>query len=150
MTFGGTDIAWTQLMIPMTAQAVTLLGLTAARASSPRLSRLATGLGAGYRGDLRRLRTALSRGGIAETREHDGHDLPGMITPADLTAIGASTGPAFDALAAGHLREEMEQSARLARSEQRSGHSGECTALAASIERARAASLARLSAAIAP
>ncbi|MDQ1659470.1 MAG: hypothetical protein QOD41_4553 [Cryptosporangiaceae bacterium] len=149
-SLGGTDVAWTQLMIPMTAQAVSLLGLTAARASSPGLPALATRLRSDYRADLARLRAVLSRAGIAETHEHDGHDLPGMVTPADLAAIGAGTGPGFDALAARHLREEMEQSVRLARSEQRSGHSPECTALAASIERARGSALARLSAVIGP
>jgi uncharacterized protein (DUF305 family) len=148
VAFGGTDAAWTQLMIPMTAQALRLLQLTALRASDARLARLATQLGTGYRGDLQRLRTALGRAGLAPTTEHDGHDLPGMVTPGDLQAIGTRTGPAFDAAAAAQLREEMEQSIRLARSEQRAGRSGDCRAIAASIEKARTGSLGRLNAVI--
>jgi hypothetical protein len=146
--FGGTDLAWTRLMIPMTAQVVTLLGLTAGRASDADLAGLATRLGADYRGDLLRLRTALARAGLAATNEHDGHDLPGMITAADLEIIGRRTGADFDALLAQHLREEMEQSVRLARSEQQAGQNGDCKMIAASIEMTRAASLDRLNAVI--
>jgi hypothetical protein len=90
----------------------------------------------------------LRRAGLAETREHDGHDLPGMVTAADLQVIGQRSGRGFDALAGQHLREEMEQSARLARSEQRAGQSGDCKAIAASIEKARTTSLRGLNAVI--
>jgi uncharacterized protein (DUF305 family) len=148
--FGSTDAAWVQLMIPMTAQAVTLLDLTAARAASAELAGLATRLGADYRGDLLRLRAALARAGLAATNEHNGHDLPGMITATDLEAIGRRTGAAFDALAARHLREEMRQSVRLARSERRAGRNGDCMALAASIDAARTTALDRLNAVLAP
>jgi uncharacterized protein (DUF305 family) len=148
--FGGTDTAWTQLMIPMTAQAVTLLELTATRASAAELAGLAGQLGVDYRGDLRRLRTALARAGLAATNEHDGHDLPGMITAADLAVIGQRTGAEFDAVVTAHLREEMEQSVRLARSEQEAGQNSDCKAIAASIEETRTTSLNRLNAVIRP
>jgi uncharacterized protein (DUF305 family) len=148
--FGGTDTAWTQLMIPMTAQAVTILELTANRASDAGLAGLATELGADYRGELLRLRTALTRAGLAETKEHEGHELPGMITDADLRIIGQRTGADFDALVVQHLREEMQQSVRLARSEQQAGQNGDCKAIAASIEKARTASLDRLDAVTGP
>ncbi|MDT4985915.1 MAG: hypothetical protein QOI74_9 [Micromonosporaceae bacterium] len=147
IAFGGTDTAWTQLMIPMTAQVVTLLELTAARAANPDLARLATQLSAGYRGELVRLRTALSHAGLTATNEHDGHDLPGMVTPADLDVIGQRTGADFDALVVANLREEMQQSIRLAGSEQRSGQNVGCRAIAASIEKNRTASLNQLNAA---
>jgi uncharacterized protein (DUF305 family) len=147
--FGGTDTAWTQLMIPMTAQAVALLELTATRASASRLAELATELRDGYQGDLRRLRAALTRAGLTPTHEHDGHDLPGMVTAADLEAIGRSGGASFDALAAEHLRGEMEQSVRLARSEQQAGQNRDCMAIASSIEKSRSASLGLLNAVIA-
>jgi uncharacterized protein (DUF305 family) len=148
--FGSTDTAWIQLMIPMTAQAVILLDLTATRASTAALAGLATRLGADYRGDLLRLRATLARTGLAATTEHNGHDLPGMITAADLEAIGQRSGAAFDAVAVRHLREEMAQSARLARSEQLAGRNGDCTALAASIGTTRTAALDRLNAVLGP
>jgi hypothetical protein len=137
-------------MIPMTAQAVTLLDLTAIRAAGAELAGLATRLGADYRGDLLRLRAALARAGLAATNEHNGHDLPGMITAADLDAIGRRTGADFDALAARHLREEMQQSVRLARSERQAGQNGDCAALAASIGTARSTALVRLNAVTGP
>jgi hypothetical protein len=148
--FGGTDTAWTQLMIPMTAQIVTLLELTTVRAADAGLARLAGRLAADYRGDLLRLRSALTRAGLTPTNEHDGHDLPGMVTAADLEDVGRQTGADFDALVGRHLREEMEQSVRLARSEEQAGRNAECKAIAASIEQARTASLSRLNAVITP
>jgi uncharacterized protein (DUF305 family) len=148
IVLGGTDVAWTQLMIPMTAQVVTLLELTATRARNAELAKLATQLDTDYRNDLLRLRTLLSRAGLTPTNEHDGHDLPGMITAADLTVIGQRTGADFDALVVANLREEMEQSVRLARSEHQAGQNGECTATAAAIENGRAISLNRLNAVI--
>jgi uncharacterized protein (DUF305 family) len=147
-TFGGTDVAWIQLMIPMTAQADSLLELTAHRASDVGLAELAAQLRAGYRDELRRLRAALVRAGLTPTHEHDGHDLPGMITAADLASLGGRTGAGFDADAVRQLREEMEQSVRLARSEQQAGRNGDCMMIAASIERARTSALRRLSAVI--
>jgi uncharacterized protein (DUF305 family) len=148
--FGATDTAWIQLMIPMTAQAVTLLDLTASRAADAELAGLATRLGADHRGDLLRLRAALARAGLAATHEHDGHDLPGMITAADLAAVGQRTGAGFDALAVARLHEEMEQSVRLARAEQQAGQNGGCKALTASIEQARTTALGQLDAVIGP
>jgi uncharacterized protein (DUF305 family) len=147
---GGTDAAWTQLMIPMTAQVVTLLELTTTRARNAELAMLATQLDTDYRSELLRLRTLLARAGLTPTNEHDGHDLPGMITAADLTVIGVRTGADFDALVVANLREEMEQSIRLARSEQQAGQNAECKAIAAAIEKTRAISLNRLNAVIGP
>jgi uncharacterized protein (DUF305 family) len=141
---GGTDLAWTQLMIPMTAQAATLLDLVATRAGDAGLAAYAARLAPAYRTETERLRALLTAAGIAETREHEGHDLPGMITPDDLAALGARQGEAFDTLAAGQLREELEQAVRLARSEQQAGRDSGCRAVAASIEAARSASLAEL------
>jgi uncharacterized protein (DUF305 family) len=146
--FGGTDTAWTQLMIAMTAQAATLLEVTATRAAGGELAGLATRLDAEYRGELRLLRTALTGAGLTPTNVHDGHELPGMITPADLEVIGQRTGPDFDALVVAHLREEMEQSVRLARSEQRTGQNDDCKAIAVSIDKARTTSLKHLNAVI--
>lgn len=150
IALGGTDTAWTQLMIPMTAQAATLLELTAHRAGNPRLATLAAGLGTQYRAELGRLRGLLASAGIAETNEHEGHDLPGMITAADLAGLDGRAGADFDAAAGAQLREEMRQSVRLARSEQQAGRDGGCKAIAAAIETARTASLADLTAAIGP
>jgi uncharacterized protein (DUF305 family) len=147
--FGGTDTAWLQLMIPMTTQAVLLLDLTASRATAA-VAGLAARLVADYRGDLLRLRATLARAGLSPTNEHNGHDLPGMITAADLGAIGRRTGADFDALAVRHLREEMAQSVRLARSERQAGRNGDCRTLAASIDTARTTALDRLNAVLGP
>ncbi|GIJ48770.1 hypothetical protein Val02_56560 [Virgisporangium aliadipatigenens] len=139
---GGTDLAWTQLMIPMTAQAAALLDLVAARAGDAGFAAYAARLAPAYRQETERLRAFLAAAGVPETNEHEGHDLPGMVTATDLTALGAQSGGAFDASAAGQLREEMEQSVRLARSEQQAGRDAGCKAIAADIESARTRALA--------
>src|SRR5262245_30007323 len=48
-SFNATDVAWLQLMIPMTEQAVRLLDLAPDKAADPRITRLSRSLSADYR-----------------------------------------------------------------------------------------------------
>ncbi|WP_406311487.1 DUF305 domain-containing protein [Streptosporangium sp. NBC_01639] len=137
--FNATDTAWLQLMIPMDERTLPLLDLGAERGHDPAVRRLAARIGKAHLAELGRLRKTLGRTGLPPTNVHAGHDMPGMVTAADLTALGAATGPSFDRLFADHLREHLDQSAALARSEQTAGADGDTRALAAAVERARAA-----------
>jgi len=131
-------------MIPMAGQAAALLDLVATRSGDAALVSYALRLAPAYRSEAERLRGVLASAGLPETREHDGHDLPGMVTPDDLAALGARDGDGFDTEAVRQLREEMEQSVRLARSERQAGRDGVCLALAAAVEAARTAFLDEL------
>ncbi|MFC8455077.1 DUF305 domain-containing protein [Kitasatospora sp. NPDC057223] len=142
--FNPTDVAWLQLAAPMTEQAVRLAALVADRAASPQLRELATAVGAADGAELARLNRLLAQAGADRDRPHEGHDMPGMTTPAEYAAAEQESGPAFDRLVSGHLREYLEQSVHLAGSEGSAGREPATRELAADIGRSRAAELARL------
>jgi uncharacterized protein (DUF305 family) len=133
-TFSPTDIAWTQLMIPLNEQTLLLIELTPKQTSDPETRRLATQVGDGHRGELTRLRELLRQAGVPESNEHEGHDMPGMVTTEDLRALTAATGTAFDQLFLTNMRDHLEQTVRLARAEQGSGHEPHVRDLAKEIE----------------
>ncbi|GAA4227946.1 uncharacterized protein (DUF305 family) [Streptosporangium album] len=137
--FNATDTAWLQLMIPMDERTLPLLDLGTERGHDPAVRRLAARIREAHLAELQRLRETLGRTGLPPTNVHEGHDMPGMVTAADLTALRAATGPSFDRLFAGHLREHLDQSSAVARSEQTAGADGDTRALAAAVERTRAA-----------
>ncbi|MGW5160108.1 DUF305 domain-containing protein, partial [Nonomuraea wenchangensis] len=151
-----TDVAWLQLMIPMDERVLPLLDLGASRGHAPAVAQLAGRLRAAHVAELARLRAALHTTGMPATgvpatgppadNPHAGHDMPGMITAAELARLRTAEGPAFDALFTGHLRAHLRQSRSVTRSEQVSGADPGIKALAAAIERIRTTQLSALGA----
>ncbi|MET8984841.1 DUF305 domain-containing protein [Nonomuraea wenchangensis] len=156
-----TDLAWLQLMIPMDERVLPLLDLGASRGHAPAVAQLAGRLRAAHVAELARLRaalhatalhtTALHTTGVPATgppadNPHAGHDMPGMITAAELARLRTAEGPAFDTLFTGHLRAHLRQSRSVTRSEQVSGADPGIKALAAAIERIRTTQLSALGA----
>ncbi|MEV4361056.1 DUF305 domain-containing protein [Nonomuraea sp. NPDC049625] len=137
--FNATDTAWLQLMIAMEERALLLLDLGAGRGGSPAVRGLAGRLRQAHAAELRRLRAELGRTGLPARNPHEGHDMPGMATPDELAALGAATGGAFDRLFLTRLREHVEQTALVSRSEQVSGADRATRDLAAAIVRSRTA-----------
>ncbi|MEW1837354.1 DUF305 domain-containing protein [Nonomuraea angiospora] len=137
--FNATDTAWLQLMIAMEERALLLLDLGAGRGRSLAVRGLAGRLRQVHAGELRRLRAGFGRTGLPSRNPHEGHDMPGMATPAKLAALGAVTGGAFDRLFLTRLREHVEQTALVSRSEQLSGADSATRDLAAAIVRSRTA-----------
>jgi uncharacterized protein (DUF305 family) len=94
-----------ELTIATDDQAVKLLDLGAARASDPSLRAFATDLATARRTELTELHAILGR--VPYVNNHEGHDMPGMPTEAELVALAAATD--FDAeftrLARAHLTE---------------------------------------------
>jgi uncharacterized protein (DUF305 family) len=142
--FGPTDLAWIELMIPMTEQALRLAALAKDRADDPAARRLADRIGVGQRAELARLRRLLLSSGVPYTDPHRGHDMPGMATPGELRVIERSTGEAFGRLFTRNLRENLRQSALVSRGEQASGTHPDARRLATAIEGSRTAWLAEL------
>ncbi|XVS66678.1 DUF305 domain-containing protein [Actinosynnema sp. CA-299493] len=134
--FNATDTAWIQLMIPMNEQLLPALAL-----APPELAPLAAELKVSHEEELAHLKRLRARAGLSDENPHAGHQMPGLVSEADLVGLRlAPTGlPA-------KLREHLEQSALLARGEQDSGADQETRDLAASIGTARAAQTARLGA----
>jgi hypothetical protein len=133
-SFNGTDTAWIQLMIPMTEQILAVLALGHRGTTDPRVA-------AAHRADLVRLTALRDRAGLSAVDVHEGHDMPGMMTPAEFAAARRDPRPA---LITGHLRAHLAQSVLLCDGERASGADPGTLAVAEQIRRSRAAQLARL------
>lgn len=141
---GATDAAWLQLMTPMNEGAVELLTMAADRATDPGLRSWATDLAASHRAELEQMRPLLRQLGLPATNIHEGHEMPGMVTPGDLAQARAAQGAAFEKVVVVQIREHLEHSARVSRSEVDAGSEAAAKKLAASLVEARAAELGAL------
>ncbi|MCI3225778.1 DUF305 domain-containing protein [Streptomyces sp. NP-1717] len=141
---GATDAAWVQLMTPMNEGAVELLTMAAERSTDPRLRSWAKDLAAGHRTELDRMRALLKELGLPSTNVHEGHEMPGMVTPGDLTQARAAEGAAFEKVFVIQIREHLEQSAHVSRSEVDAGSEAAARKLAAALVEARRGELAGL------
>lgn len=142
--FGGTDLAWVELMIPMDEQALPVLDLVRARSADPRLTGLAADLRGVYDTELPRLRALSDRAGLPTGNPHKGHKMPGLVDADRLAAIEGSSGAEFDRRAVDCLREHLDQLARLATAEAGNGTSPAVRDLARQVAQNRAAASARL------
>ncbi|WP_433573248.1 DUF305 domain-containing protein [Streptomyces sp. CA-251247] len=97
----------------MNNQALELLSPVGGRGGDPALKAWAASLAAGHRAELGRLNALLDRMGLPRTDVHAGHDMPGMVTAADLGRARTLRGAAFDGFLGRELRAHLEQSARV-------------------------------------
>ncbi|WP_191296914.1 DUF305 domain-containing protein [Lentzea cavernae] len=132
--FNATDAAWVQLMIPMNEQLLPALDV-----APPALAGFATELKASHESELVHLKQLRDRAGLPDTNLHAGHQMPGLVSEADLLAI--RTDPS--ALEK-KLHEHLDQTAKLARSELENGTDAATKEFAASVESSRRDQLTRL------
>ncbi|MFG2041095.1 DUF305 domain-containing protein [Dactylosporangium sp. NPDC048998] len=142
--FGGTDLAWVELMIPMDEQLLPVLDLLRQRASDPALVALAGELRGVYDGELPRLRALSDQAGLPKDNPHKGHKMPGLVDADRLAALRAGSGAEFERQAVDCLREHLDQLARLAASEIANGTSPAVKALAQQVAETRGGASARL------
>ncbi len=145
--FGGTDIAWVQLMIPTNEQLLPVLDLVPQRSADPALTRLATELRTRYTSEIQQLKALRTRAGLDDSNPHAGHKMPGLVDADTLAAIGGTGGAEFDRKVAECLRAHLDQLANLARSELTNGTSESVKDLARQVADSRTAGLAALPAA---
>jgi uncharacterized protein (DUF305 family) len=147
--FGGTDLAWVELMIPMDEQLLPVLDLVQGKAAEPRLVQLAGELRAVYDTELPRLRALSDQAGLPTDSPHKGHKMPGLVDGDRLAALRAGTGAEFDQQAVDVLREHLTQLTSLAGSELTNGTSPAVKALARQVAQTRGDANAKLSGAAA-
>ncbi|WP_329790943.1 DUF305 domain-containing protein [Lentzea sp. DG1S-22] len=140
-----TDLAFVDLVIPQNESALAALALTATRPGSA-LRPVADRVGEHYRAELARARELLARAGRQESGQHEGHDMPGMITAAELAAVGTADAEEFDEHLEALLRTQAEEARTVARAELTSGTSAMARELGARVDRSRAEFLALLGA----
>lgn len=142
--FSPTDLAWIGLMIPMDEQLLRVLSMAEQHASEPALRTLATRLAAGHQAELVKLRQLRTRAGAPTANQHEGHDMPGMMTEPEVEAMGKAHGAAFDRLFEKNLREHLQQSVVVAKSVKTAGHDRATRDLAAAVEKSRTTQLQQL------
>ncbi|MGC4866212.1 DUF305 domain-containing protein [Micromonospora sp. DT53] len=143
-SFNPTDIAWLQLTVAMTERLLPVLDLVPTRTTDPAWRRAAAQLASARRAELDRARRLLAEAAAPTTNPHEGHDMPGMVTPTEMTALRSATGTPFHRLLAGHLRAHLAQSVRIAEAEQQSGVQPATVALAAAVARNGTVDLTRV------
>ncbi|MFF5104518.1 DUF305 domain-containing protein [Streptomyces sp. NPDC000134] len=144
--FNDTDTAWLQLVIPMDERASLLIDLAPARAGHATVAAWAEEAGRRLRDELGDLRELLEVSGVPDTRPHEGHDMPGMVTLDTVRRARTATGENFDRLFTGSLRAHLVQVRMLCASERTSGSAERAQDLAAAIERSAARQITRLDA----
>ncbi|MCE7006716.1 DUF305 domain-containing protein [Kibdelosporangium philippinense] len=114
-SFGLTERAFVELAIATDEQAVKLLGAGAKLATHSALRQLANDIGAARRAEVVELHGLLAAAAVEYVNNHKGHDMPGMPTDEEISALTAA-GPGFDALFAKLLRAHLDESITVARS----------------------------------
>jgi uncharacterized protein (DUF305 family) len=127
--FNPTDVAWLQLIVPMTENALSAARLAPDRAS-PAVRAAADAVASPAERLLTRLKAARDRAGLPATDVHSGHRMPGMVTTADLVALRTGSGAEFDRRLVALLRAHAAQVVVLAKGEQTSGADAETKRLA--------------------
>ncbi|WP_327035597.1 DUF305 domain-containing protein [Micromonospora ureilytica] len=143
-SFNPTDIAWLQLTVAMIERLLPVLDLVPTRTTDPAWRQTAARVASTRRAELDHARRLLADAAAPTTNPHEGHDMPGMVTPAEMTALRSATGTPFHRLFAGHLRAHLTQSVRVATAEQQSGAQPAAVALAAAVVRNGTADLESL------
>jgi uncharacterized protein (DUF305 family) len=119
--FNPTDVAWLQLVVPMTDNARSAALLAPDRAASTAVRSAAAAFAGTQERLLVRLRAARDRAGLPAADVHSGHRMPGMVTAADLVALRTDRGAGFDRRLLALLRAHAAQLVVLARGEETSG-----------------------------
>ena len=96
-TYNSIDATFVQMMIAHHQQAIAMADLAPGRAANPQVSALAARVSAAQKPEIAVLRSWLKQRRLPETDPaHDHATMPGMQTPAEVTALTAATGADFD------------------------------------------------------
>jgi uncharacterized protein (DUF305 family) len=144
VAFGGTDRAWLEINIAMDEQLLPLLELASARASNPAVQKVVSQVKTFTDTELGTLRQLHTLAALPAENPHKGMPMPGMVTPEQVTATEKLTGAAFDKAVVQHLKAHLEQSQKLAGSENKSGVEPQTRELATEVLRTRSETLAAL------
>src|SRR3954451_14000332 len=135
--FGGTDLAWIELSIAMDEQVLPLLALVPAHTRNADVRALALQVKAFTDAELSTLRSLHDQAGLPPQNPHEGMPMPGMVTPEQVSRIGALTAATFDTAVIEQIRAFLDQGRRLAGNEQKSGVESQTYALAIQVARTR-------------
>jgi uncharacterized protein (DUF305 family) len=114
-TYNGIDTTFVHMMIVHHQQAIEMAKLAPDRAANERLGALADRIAAAQPFEINFLRTWLKERSLPENDPaHDHTSMPGMQSDADMAALAASTGAAFDAKFAAMMTDHHRGALRMA------------------------------------
>lgn len=92
------EVNFAQMMIPHHEQAIVMSDLALANNAGPEVSALAIAISSAQAPEIEQMRGIITRYGAEEVHSHGDHDMPGMLTEAQLDALGRASGGQFDQL----------------------------------------------------
>ncbi|WP_280410205.1 DUF305 domain-containing protein [Nocardia brasiliensis] len=133
--FNDADVTFLQMMYPHHAQAVEMAKLVPSRSQNPQLQALATGVEQAQAPEMQQITTLLQSFGkpAPDTGGHTGHNMPGIMTPEQMNALHAASGPDFDRQWLTMMIEHHTGAIAMAETELADGTNGDAKALARSI-----------------
>ncbi len=95
---GNPEATFAQMMIPHHEQAMVMSDLALSNNAGPQVSALAIKIQSAQGPEIAQMRAMLDRFGQEEVHSHGDHDMPGMLTEAQLDQLGMAKGSTFDSL----------------------------------------------------
>lgn len=132
------DVSFAKEMVPHHQQAVLMADMALAQSASPQLKNLANRIKTSQTAEISTMSGWLAKWG-AEATDHGGHsmdgsqDMKGMVSDADMSAMGAASGPEFDRLFIKHMTAHHQGALEMARTELEKGRYEPAKALARDI-----------------
>ncbi|MEV4218654.1 DUF305 domain-containing protein [Nonomuraea sp. NPDC049725] len=142
--FNDADVMFAQMMIPHHEQAVEMAELAPDRAGDPEIKELAARIKAAQDPEIATMQGWLTTWGRPAPEGGMGHDMPGMMSEADLAKLKSAKGAEFDRLFAEQMIAHHEGAIEMARAEQAGGADPAAKELAKAIETAQRAEVAEL------
>ncbi|MDF5753619.1 DUF305 domain-containing protein [Spongiactinospora sp. TRM90649] len=133
-SFNNADVMFAQMMIPHHQQAVEMADLAETRAADPEVKELATKIKAAQAPEIATMTGWLRSWGKPATMDHGmDHNMPGMMSDQDMTALENAKGPEFDKSFLRLMIAHHEGAITMAKAEESQGRSPEATELARTI-----------------
>lgn len=150
--FNDADVTFAQAMIPHHEQAVVMAKVARTRASSPEVKQLAERIEAAQAPEIETM-TGWLEGWGEDDSDASGHhmggghmmdddDMPGMMSDADMSALGNAAGRAFDRMFLTMMISHHEGAVEMARTEQQEGKYPDAIRLAVRIEETQTSEIA--------
>ena len=146
--FNNADVQFATQMIPHHEQAVTMVKLAAARASSTQVKQLAADIEKAQAPEIQQMSDWLQAWGKPVPTSMSGHDMgsamPGMMSSQDMQKLMDSTGADFDRMFLTMMISHHEGALSMARTEIAQGQNPDAIALAHRIQSSQTAQIATM------
>ncbi|MEU8142197.1 DUF305 domain-containing protein [Nonomuraea sp. NPDC052129] len=135
--FNDADVMFAQMMIPHHQQAVEMAEMAETRASDKEVKELAAKIKAAQDPEIQTMQGWLKTWGKPAPSGGMGHNMPGIMSEADMKKLEAAKGAAFDKQFVQLMTAHHNGAIEMARTEQSQGSNPEAKALAKTIETAQ-------------